>query len=115
MERQSFDSIFRTSILQDFDMPTTQFPRPVTVLVGLGFPRRIASALDAYALLTGISGLAHDEAFEATITTCQLAMVGTVSADEANDVFTAYTRRTGLFFEEWPIEMFDTCPGDIAA
>ena len=33
---------------------TTRFERPVTVLVGLGFPRSIESVLEAYTLLQDV-------------------------------------------------------------
>ncbi len=85
-------------------MSAKQFPRPVSVLVGLGFPRRIDTPLEAYMFLSAAPGLLHDEAFDATMATCQMALAGTASVEEANDVFAAYARRCGLFVEDLPIE-----------
>jgi hypothetical protein len=85
-------------------MPTTQFPRPATVLVRHGAPRRIASVLDAYACLTGIAAQATDEALEAAIAICQLAMIGTVSAEEANEVFLAYASRCDIMVDDISVE-----------
>ncbi len=85
-------------------MSAKQFPRPVSVLVGLGFPRRIDTPLEAYMFLCAAPGLLHDEAFEATMATYQMALAGTASVEEANDVFAAYARRCGHYVDDVPVE-----------
>jgi hypothetical protein len=85
-------------------MSAKAFPRPLSVLVGLGFPRRVASVLDACALLDGMPEYAHDEAFDAAMVTCRMAMAGTVTVEEAHDVFAAYARRTGILVDDHVVE-----------
>jgi hypothetical protein len=85
-------------------MSAKAFPRPLTVLVGLGFHRRVATVLDACAPLDGTPEHAHDEAFDAVMVTCRMAMAGTASIEEANDVFAAYARRTGIFVDDHVVE-----------
>lgn len=96
-------------------MSAKQFPRPVSVLVGLGFPRRIDTPLEAYMFLTAASALQHDEAYEATLATCQMALAGTAPVEEANDIFAAYARRCGLYVEDMPIEFAKCDLDDLAA
>ncbi len=96
-------------------MSAKQFPRPVSVLVGLGFPRRIDTPLEAYMFLSAAPGLLHDEAFEATMATCQMALAGTATVEEANDIFAGYARRCGLYVEEIPVEVTAHDLSDLAA
>jgi hypothetical protein len=82
------------------------FARPVTVLAGLGFPRRITDAQEALSWLEGEAAASRDEAYEATCAACRDAIsarVGVeVEADEALGVFTAYARRRGILVEDDP-------------
>lgn len=96
-------------------MSAKQFPRPVSVLVGLGFPRRIDTPLEAYMFLSAAPALQHDEAFEATLATCQMALAGTAPIEEANDVFAAYVRRCGLYVEDMPLELAAADLDELAA
>jgi hypothetical protein len=79
-------------------------PRPVTVLVGLGYPLRIADACAALEWLESEPAAVRDEAFEATCAACRDAMAGTegveIETGEALDVVTAYARRRGILVED---------------
>lgn len=84
-------------------MSVPHFPRPVTVLAGLGFPRRIEDAGEALAWLEGESEATRDEAYDATCAACRDALGSNgieVEADEAYGVFTAYARRRGILIED---------------
>ncbi len=83
-------------------MHTTAFPRPVTALVGLGFPRRVADAREALAFLEDQAPMMHDEAYEATRQVCLEAVAGVAAIEEAHDVFAAFLRRRGILLEESP-------------
>lgn len=85
-------------------MTNTAFPRPVHVLIGLGFPHPIASATDARDYLDGVPRLLHDEVFQAARQACADAIAGRVAAEEAHDVFVAYARRRGVLIEVDPAE-----------
>ena len=84
-------------------MLDVHFPRPVSVLIGLGFPRWITSALDAADYLDGVPALFRDEVFHATRQACADAVAGRASAEEACDVFVAYARRRGILVEGEPL------------
>lgn len=80
-------------------------PRPsVTVLVGLGFPIRIANAREALEWLESERNSVRDEAYEATCAACRDAIAGAegveIDTGEALDVVTAYARRRGILLED---------------
>ena len=77
-------------------MRNAAFQRPVTVLVGLGFPRSIASVREAFAYLEDVPKLLRDEVYHAT---CD-ALTERCSPQEAHDVFVAYARRRGVLLDE---------------
>jgi len=74
------------------------FSRPVTVLVGLGFPRRLSNASEALAFLE--ANPAIDEAYEAVISVCHDALDGLTTPQHAHDIVAAYARRRGVFVDE---------------
>ena len=76
------------------------FQRPVTVLVGLGFPRAVASVEQAMSFLDEVPTVMRDEAYRATCDACRDALTNRCSAQEAHDVFAAYARRRGVLVEE---------------
>ena len=76
-------------------MPHT-FPRPISILAGLGFPRQIESVGKALAFLEEYPKLMRDEAYEATREACRDALAGTATAEAAHDIFCAFTRRRGI-------------------
>lgn len=87
-------------------MSNFAFQRPVTVLVGLGFPRIVTNVYEAFSCLKEVPTLMRDEVYEATCDACRDALSGKCSIDDAHDVFIAYARRRSILVEE---------PLDIAA
>ncbi len=83
-------------------MTAIRFSRPIEVLVGLGFPRRVASPRAALDYLDQIPLLLRDEVYHATRDACVDALAGRCGADEANDVFAAFVRRRGDLLGEHP-------------
>ncbi len=81
-------------------MRNAAFQRPVTVLVGLGFPRSIASVREAFAYLEDVPKLLRDEVYHATCDACRDALTERCSPQEAHDVFVAYARRRGVLLDE---------------
>lgn len=73
---------------------------PVTVLVGLGFPRRIATVSEAMTLLDEVPVLLRDEVHHAARDACRDAMEGLCPDQEALAVFVAYARRRRMLVEE---------------
>ncbi|MCV0396172.1 MAG: DUF982 domain-containing protein [Rhizobiaceae bacterium] len=78
------------------------FERPVTVLVGLGFPCRIESASGALSFLEDMPVPLRDEAWMAATDACRDARDGRAPIEEAQDVLTAFARRRGILVEEAP-------------
>lgn len=74
------------------------FSRPVTVLVGLGFPRRLLSASEALSFLE--ANPAGDEAFEAAVSVCRDALEGLTTPQHAQDIVSAYAQRRGVYVDE---------------
>jgi hypothetical protein len=85
-------------------MHTVSFDRPLTVLVGLGFPRKIAGLRAALDMLEDHPMNLRDEAYEATLAACRAALAGEATMGEAHDVFAAFVRRRGMLVEEPLVE-----------
>ena len=81
-------------------MPQYEFRTPLTVLVGLGFPKEIRSVVDAIGYLDEQPSLLRDEAFHAARDACRDALNRTASVEEARNVFCALVRRRGVLLED---------------
>lgn len=81
-------------------MRNDAFQHPVTVLVGLGFPRAITTVHEAIAYLDEVPRMMRDEAYQATCDACRDALTQRCSAQEAHDVFAAYARRRSVLVNE---------------
>lgn len=85
-------------------MFASRIHRPVTVLVGLGFPVRISDARSALEWLESEPAAVRDEAYDATRAACRDAIAGTegveIDTGEALDVITAYARRRGILLDD---------------
>lgn len=81
-------------------MPEYAFRTPLTVLVGLGFPKEIRSIMDAIGYLDEQPSLLRDEAFHAARDVCRDALYRAASVEEARNVFCALVRRRGVLIEE---------------
>ncbi|OQM76938.1 hypothetical protein BFN67_12190 [Pseudaminobacter manganicus] len=80
-------------------MTNSKFDQPVSVFVGLGFPREVATVLDAYDLLlewTGISDLDYHGALEV----CRKALIGERTAEDVRESLVHFARRRGILSEE---------------
>lgn len=75
-------------------MLTTRFDKPVSVFVGLGFPRDVETVWQAYELLNDWPhrGPAHAAALDA----CRAGLNGDVDADTVRGVFEAFARKAGI-------------------
>jgi hypothetical protein len=77
-------------------MNNTFFEEPVTVLVGLGFPRRIESAIEAYQLLSDLPLTASKAARKVAMQACKAAIDGKIDPETARSAFIAFARRSGM-------------------
>ena len=75
-------------------MTVQPFESPVSVFVGLGYPRQVDNAFEAFELLCewhGPRGPTHAAALKA----CRAALDGKVEAETARGVLEAFARATG--------------------
>ena len=76
------------------------FRAPLTVLVGMGFPKKIRGVMDAISYLDEQPSFLRDEAFHAALDACRDALNRAASVEEARDVFCALVRRRGVLVED---------------
>ena len=77
-------------------MNSTLFEEPVTVLVGLGFPRKIGSAIEAYQLLSDMRLMTSKAAHKMTMQACRAAIDGKIDPQIARAAFVAFASRIGM-------------------
>lgn len=72
------------------------FQYPVTILVGLGFPTKIQSVKDAYALLSEWPPSRRNSAHAVALNACRAALAGEIDAETARGTLVAFARRVDL-------------------
>lgn len=80
-------------------MLSQAFEEPITVWVGLGFPRKLNSVVDAYQFANEYCGNTPEQ--RAAIRACKAALVGEIDAETAKGVFVAFAKKKGLMVDEW--------------
>lgn len=76
-------------------MNTNRFTQPVSIFIGLGFPREVETPSEAFQVLNeweGVRSSAHAIALNA----CRAACAGEVEVAAARDVFEAFARSRGI-------------------
>ena len=79
-------------------MLAQSFEKPVLVLVGLGFPRRIDTVVDAYRFAQEWCGNSPEQ--RAAIRACKAALAGEIDAETARGIFTAFARKKDILVED---------------
>lgn len=77
-------------------MKPDMFERPVSILVGLGFPGEIRSVMDAYRLLVEWPVSSGDAAHSVALKACLAALRGEVEAETVRGLFVAFAERHHL-------------------
>ncbi|MBD9572831.1 DUF982 domain-containing protein [Ensifer sp. ENS08] len=77
-------------------MKPDMFERPVSILVGLGFPGEIRSVMDAYRLLVDWQAPSGDALHSVAIKACLAALRGEVEAETVRGLFVAFAERHHL-------------------
>lgn len=77
-------------------MNSTFFKEPVTVLVGLGFPRKIENAMEAYQLLSDMRLITSRAAHKVAMQACKAALDGQIDPELARSAFVAFARRSAM-------------------
>ncbi|WP_274630902.1 DUF982 domain-containing protein [Arvimicrobium flavum] len=81
-----------------------QFTKPVTILVGLGFPSSISNVTRAYGLLADWPTSQRGPAHELALSACRAALTGEVDAQVARSAFVDFAREAGILTSE-PISL----------
>ena len=77
-------------------MQSTFFEEPVMVLVGLGFPRKIKSAMEAYQFLSDMRLTTSRAAHKVAMQACKAAVDGKIDPETARSAFVAFARRSAM-------------------
>lgn len=80
-------------------MTAQKFDQPVSVFIGLGFPREIATVLDAYDLLLEWNGI-PDLDYHAAVDVCRKALSAERTVQEARDAFERFANNRGILSDE---------------
>jgi hypothetical protein len=76
-------------------MYTNRFEQPVSIFIGLGFPREVETPSEAFQVLNewdGVRSASHATALNA----CRAACTGEVDVEMARNVFEAFARSRGI-------------------
>jgi hypothetical protein len=79
-------------------MPVICFEKPVFILVGLGFPRKVESVWDAFVVLNEWPTPGPQQ--EAMLNACRASMNGKFDAERIRDAFAAFAREVGILMPE---------------
>ncbi|MCX2721564.1 DUF982 domain-containing protein [Roseibium salinum] len=82
------------------DIVMYRFKQPVPVLVGIGFPTRINSVNEAYALLEDWPCAQRDKSYEAARNACRACISGNADAESVYGAFCAFAERHELLIAE---------------
>jgi hypothetical protein len=72
------------------------FEKPVTVLVGIGFPRSINSVADAYAFLDDWPYTSRTAAHRIALNACRAALAGEIEVETARATFEGFARKANI-------------------
>lgn len=72
-----------------------RFDRPVSIFVGLGFPRDVETLLDAFHVLTEWTGSRGPDHMQASAS-CREALARRIDVSKAREDFEAFARNHGI-------------------
>ncbi|KPH04346.1 DUF982 domain-containing protein (plasmid) [Rhizobium acidisoli] len=81
-------------------MKPDMFERPVSILVGLGFPAKVCSVMDAYRHLVEWPISLRDNGHAVALKACAAALRGEIEAETARGLFAAFAEKHDLLAPE---------------
>jgi len=81
-------------------MKPDMFKQPVSILVGLGFPAKVRSVMDAYRHLSEWPASMRDTAHSVALNACGAALRGEIEAETARGLFAAFAEKHDLLAPE---------------
>lgn len=73
-----------------------RFEEPVTILVGMGFPTRIETVMEAYALLRDWPAANRSRAHTVALNACEAGIAGEVDPETVRATLLAFARRNDI-------------------
>jgi hypothetical protein len=77
-----------------------RFEKPVTVLVGMGFPASIESAMEAYALLQDWPAANRNHPHAVALNASKAGIAGEVDPETVRAAFIAFARRNDILMQD---------------
>ena len=77
-------------------MRYAQFEKPVTLLVGMGFPRRVESVMDAYVLLQEWPAAGRNGAHAVALNACKAGIAGEIDPETVRATLVTFARRNDI-------------------
>ncbi|MGQ8630228.1 DUF982 domain-containing protein [Agrobacterium sp. DKPNP3] len=81
-------------------MKPDMFREPVIILIGLGFPAKVRTVMDAYRHLVEWPASMRDTAFSVALKACGAALRGEIEAETARGLFAAFAEKHDLLAPE---------------
>ncbi|MBP2449178.1 DUF982 domain-containing protein [Rhizobium leguminosarum] len=81
-------------------MKPDMFEKPVSILVGLGFPAKVRSAMEAYRHLVEWPVSLRDNGHAIALKACAAALRGEIEAETARGLFAAFAEKHDLLAPE---------------
>ena len=82
-------------------MQSAVFKHPVTILVGMGYPREIRSVFEAYQFLTDWASNSPEQ--RAALRACKATLVGDIDPETARGIFVAFAEKKDLLLPEFVV------------
>lgn len=84
-------------------MKPDMFREPVIILVGLGFPAKVRTVMEAYRHLVEWPASMRDTAYSVALKACGAALRGEIEAETARGLFAAFAEKHDLLAPETDI------------
>ena len=81
-------------------MEINLFEKPVSILVGLGYPAKIQNAKQAYEFLSETPAVSSKRAHSLALKACKAALQGEIEQETARSAFIAYAKRSAIFIAD---------------
>lgn len=81
-------------------MEINLFEKPVSILVGLGYPAKIQNAKQAYEFLSETPAVSSKRAHSLALKACKAALQGEIEQETARSAFIAYAKRSAIFIPD---------------
>jgi hypothetical protein len=77
-------------------LPNARFHQPVSIFVGLGFPREVDSVLEAYKVLTEWPVYSRGPAHALALKACEAGLAGRALVRPVREAFEAFAEDRGI-------------------